>query len=67
MKEMSETPIDPAVVVAAIKQRAMQMGANDFEPYAFDDILKRLKNGECTGEQAIGEAESIIDGKQDYH
>ncbi|MSR78893.1 MAG: hypothetical protein EXS59_01985 [Candidatus Taylorbacteria bacterium] len=48
-------------------QETHAMGGNDAEGPAFQDILKRLHEGACSGEQAVKEAHEILERKQSYH
>lgn len=53
--------------IAIIEQQVMGMGANDAEASLFASIRRRLLNGEISPEEAVAEAQAILDGKQDYH
>jgi hypothetical protein len=53
--------------IAEIQQEVYLMGANDFEPSAFNGILERLESGDTDPDSAIKEAKSILDNKMDYH
>jgi len=53
--------------IMRIRQEVYMMGGNDFEIPYIDDLLERLKNGECTPEFAIEEASNIRGSKSNYH
>ena len=50
-----------------LKQQAEIMSAQDSEPSAFRDIASALTKGLITPEEAIRQAQAVLDGKQDYH
>jgi hypothetical protein len=50
-----------------IRQRVAVMGANDSEFWSLDQVLEKLDKGELIPETAVEEANSILNGKQDYH
>ena len=53
--------------IAEIRQRIAAMGANDSEFFLLDQIVDKLTKGDMNGAEAVQEARSILDGKQDYH
>lgn len=53
--------------IEGIRQQAMAMGANDYEPSAFDGVLRALTNGDISPAEAVQQAEAIIGSKQSYH
>mgnify|MGYP000895589733 CR=1 FL=1 len=53
--------------VLAAEQAAMGMGANDYEYGAFAAIKQGLFDGKISPEEAVRQAESIVNSKQDYH
>lgn len=54
--------------VEAIRGQVMVMGANDSEQAQFDEIVGRIERGEYKNPQdAVFEAQKILDGKQAYH
>lgn len=53
--------------IASIEQQTQVMGANDYEPSAFVRIRERLERNEISPQQAITEAQAILDSKMDYH
>ena len=53
--------------IAGIESQARVMGANDYEPNAFESIRLRLTGGDITPKEAILEAQRILESKQDYH
>jgi len=54
--------------VQAIMARCMAMGANDYERSAFEEIMKKLSSGAYTNpDDAVRDAENIVNSKQDYH
>jgi hypothetical protein len=53
--------------IELIRQQIGLMGANDYEIPAIDDLIARLKAGECAPEDAVEEAQAILSSKQDYH
>ncbi|MDP2629552.1 MAG: hypothetical protein Q8P45_02515 [Candidatus Harrisonbacteria bacterium] len=70
MKAFEQRPgiIDPAAAVEEIRMRVMQMGANDSEMESFNTIIAKLKGGGYENpEEAIEDAQKILDSKQDYH
>ena len=71
MKNNFETGADPSIdpisVVMGIRAEAMAMGANDYENSAFNNILIKFRAGKISAEEAISEAQSIRNSKQDYH
>ncbi|MDQ5969241.1 MAG: hypothetical protein QG579_398 [Patescibacteria group bacterium] len=50
-----------------IRQECLRMGANDSESSRFDEVLEKLMSGEYSPKKAIEVANSILNGKQDYH
>lgn len=50
-----------------IMERAMRMGANDFEPTAFMQIISKVQDGSFTPQEGVRKACEIADSKQDYH
>lgn len=58
---------DALLRIEEIFGKAMSMGANDSEGGRFHDIEKKLLSGEFTPEEAVSEAQKILDNKQDYH
>jgi hypothetical protein len=50
-----------------IRAQTEQMGANDYEPSAFEAITRELLSGEITPERAVSRAQKILDAKMDYH
>lgn len=53
--------------VLASLERMYQMGANDYEPGAIGNILRKLTNDEIEPEEAVRQAFRIENSKQDYH
>ena len=68
---IAESPVMTVEVARAsimeIRQRVAVMGANDSEFWSLDQVLEKLDKGELIPETAVEEANSILDGKQDYH
>jgi hypothetical protein len=46
---------------------AMTLGANDYEPGAFQQIIRALEQGQIEPQTAMEQANAIIGNKQDYH
>ncbi|MBI5465834.1 MAG: hypothetical protein HY974_00925 [Candidatus Kerfeldbacteria bacterium] len=57
----------PEDTIMAIRQEVYMMGANDYEIPALDDIIKSLRNGTLSAEEAVQQAMDIKARKQDYH
>lgn len=53
--------------IASIEQQAQVMGANDYEPSAFNRLREELEQGSLTPTEAVRRAQAILDSKQDYH
>jgi len=53
--------------IAELRQRIALMGANDSEFWSLDQITDKMENGELTPDEAVTEANLILNGKQDYH
>jgi hypothetical protein len=53
--------------IQMIRQETLMMGANDYEPSAFDSILERYQSGQLSAEEALANARQIQASKQDYH
>ena len=53
--------------VVMLIQEAQMMGANDYEPSAFNRIQQQLEAGEITPTEAVRQAQGIVDAKLDYH
>lgn len=61
-------PVSEAIAkIMAIRGQAEVMGANDYEGSAFERLQLRLEEGSITPEEAVVEATSILENKQDYH
>ena len=58
---------DPEAIVREAWQRVHSMGGNDGEASIFQEILSKLRKGECSVEDAVREAEATVERKQDYH
>jgi len=52
--------------VNIILQQICQTGAVDFEPSAFQEILKLLEDGNIEPEEAVRRAREIESSRQDY-
>lgn len=66
----SDNQFSPAQIMAQIleiESRVMSMGANDYEPSAFEAIKKDLLDGTITPKDALLKAKNILESKQDYH
>jgi len=50
-----------------IKQQVMAMGANDSENSQFDEIISSLSNKKISPTEAVKQANTILNSKQDYH
>lgn len=55
------------IEVSAAFQRMATMGANNYEPGAIKDILKKLEAGEIEPNEAVQKALEMEASKQDYH
>ncbi len=53
--------------IAEIRQQIALMGANDSEFFLIGQITDKLSKGEIEPAEAVAEARSILNGKQDYH
>ncbi len=53
--------------IMSIEQRTHAMGAQDYEPSAFNSIKQQLLEGVITPEQAVLQAWQVLNSKQDYH
>ena len=53
--------------IAEIRQRIAVMGANDSEFFLIGQVVDKLSKGDIGPDEAVKEAESILNGKQDYH
>ena len=61
-------PTSEAVAaIMALRAQTEVMGANDYEGSAFTRLQKRLEDGEITPQEALREAQGILESKQDYH
>ena len=53
--------------IQMIKAQVGQMGANDFEIPALDELIRRVQSSECSPEFALQEARRIFEQKESYH
>lgn len=53
--------------VRQIWQEVQLQGGNDYEPSAFQEILRKLHSEEISGSEAVIEALRIQERKEDYH
>jgi len=53
--------------IEEIRQRIALMGANDSEFGSLDQIIEKMEKDELAPEEAMTEANLILNGKQDYH
>ncbi len=53
--------------IILMEQQAQVMGAQDYEPSAFEDIKQKLLKGTTTPREALLQARQILESKQDYH
>ena len=53
--------------IMLIRQQIAIMGGNDYEIPTLDNLILRLQKGECSPADALKEAQSMLNKKQDYH
>lgn len=54
-------------IIEGLRQQIYMMGANDVEFGQIDSILNSFKNGDISGDEAAAKAQTVLDGKQNYH
>jgi hypothetical protein len=53
--------------INALKQQVQQEGNVDSEIHMFEIIIHKLETHEISGEEAISQAEHIVNRRQNYH
>jgi hypothetical protein len=68
MLKKIDTSIPEAIMkVTALRQQVQQEGNVDSEIHMFDTIIHKLETHEITGEEAISQADYIVNRRQNYH
>lgn len=75
MRNTLENPVEVAHLsledglarLMEIRQEIYAMGANDSKFFLIGEIVEKLQKGKMKPEDAVEEAEAILNGKQDYH
>jgi hypothetical protein len=58
---------DPKAYIEAMKATINPWGRNNYEWSDFDKITSDLDSGKITAEEAMRQAQSMVDSKQDYN
>jgi hypothetical protein len=66
VEEMSDIEVAESKI-SALKHEIAVMGANDYEFPAIEGILRALKAGEISPDDAVSQVYEIRASKQDYH
>ncbi len=53
--------------IHALMTNTEVMGAQDYEPSAFRNIVVAVMEGSITPEEGVRQADAIVEGKMDYH
>ncbi len=53
--------------IEEVRQRVAVMGANDSEFGLLNEILMSMDKNEMTPDEALEEANRVLNGKMDYH
>lgn len=68
MLKKNDSVISEAIMkVNALKQQVQQEGNVDSEIHMFETIIHKLKTHEISGEEAIFQADNIVNRRQNYH
>ena len=57
---------DALATILECAQRAHQMGRQDFEPAAFEDIARKVQSGELSPLKGAEQAQALLESKQEY-
>ena len=58
---------ETVLAITIIKQECQNLGANDYEIPALDELIRAVENVEIGSDEAISQAQYIKDSKMDYH
>lgn len=68
IENIPQSPISEALAkIRFIRQNAEVMGAQDYEPSAFDVIEIGVSSGDISPDEGVQRAQAILDSKMDYH
>jgi flagellar biosynthesis regulator FlbT len=68
LEKNGEMSINDALVqIEAIRSQINSMGANDSEFEALNNIRRKIEDREMTPEEAVAQAQGVMDSKQAYH
>ena len=67
LKTVETSTSDALVKIKVLEQQVQQEGNVDSEISLFEEIMRKLLSNELTPNEAIIQAQNIIDRRQNYH
>lgn len=67
LKKNEITLVEAIMKVKALEQQVQQGGNVDSEVHMFETIIHKLETREISEEEAISQAEYIVNRRQNYH